>query len=83
MVDVREDWEYQRDHIRNALHVPLPRIISTPAQAITRDDVIFVCEVGQRSAVAAEMAAALGKQHVYNLEGGMTAWRRDQLPVEK
>jgi len=83
VVDVREDWEYQRDHIPEALHVPLARIISQPAQAITRDDVIFVCEVGQRSAVAAEMASALGKQHVYNLEGGMTAWRREQLPVAK
>ena len=51
--------------------------------AIQRDDLIFVCEVGQRSAVAAEMAAALGMQRVYNLEGGMTAWRREQLPVER
>jgi rhodanese-related sulfurtransferase len=82
-VDVREDWEYARDHIPSARHIPLGRIISRPAEAIQQDNVIFVCEVGQRSAVAAEMAAALGKQRVYNLEGGMTAWRREQLPVER
>ena len=83
VVDVREDWEYARDHIANAQHMPLGRIISKPKDSIQRDDLIFVCEVGQRSAVAAEMAAALGMQRVYNLEGGMTAWRREQLPVER
>ena len=82
-VDVREDWEYQRDHIANALHIPLARILSRPTESIQRDDLIFICEVGQRSAVAAEMAAAVGKQRVYNLEGGMAAWRKEQLPVER
>ena len=53
-----------------------------PGEAITSDDVVFVCEVGQRSAVAAELAAAAGKQHVFNLEGGMQAWRNAGLPTE-
>lgn len=82
VVDVREDWEFARDHIAHAKHTPLGRIISRPRDAIVDDDVVFVCEVGQRSAVAAEMAAALGKRNVYNLEGGMTAWRKAALPVE-
>ena len=82
LVDVRENWEYARDHIPNATLTPLKNIISSPAEAITSDNVVFVCEVGQRSAVAAEMAAALGMQHVYNLEGGMQAWRTAGLPTE-
>jgi rhodanese-related sulfurtransferase len=82
IVDVREHWEYARDHIPSAKLTPLGQIISRPAEVITSDNVIFVCEVGQRSAVAAEMAAALGMQHVFNLEGGMQAWRTAGLPVE-
>jgi adenylyltransferase/sulfurtransferase len=82
VVDVRETWEYKRDHIPNAKLTPLGQIISKPQEAITFDNVVFVCEVGQRSAVAAEMAAALGMQHVYNLEGGMQAWRLAGLTVE-
>jgi sulfur-carrier protein adenylyltransferase/sulfurtransferase len=82
IVDVREQWEYARDHIPNATLTPLGQIISRPQDVITSDNVVFVCEVGQRSAVAAEMAAALGKQHVFNLEGGMQAWRIAGLPVE-
>jgi len=82
VVDVRENWEYARDHIPNATLTPLGQIISRPQEAIKTDNVVFVCEVGQRSAVAAEMAAALGMQHVYNLEGGMQAWRTAGMPVE-
>ena len=83
VIDVREPGEYARDHIAQATLVPLGRIISSPAAVTAEDDVIFVCEVGQRSAVAAELAASLGKERLYNLEGGMTAWRAAGYPVEK
>jgi sulfur-carrier protein adenylyltransferase/sulfurtransferase len=82
IVDVREPWEYARDHIPAATLTPLGQIIARPQEAITSDNVVFVCEVGQRSAVAAELAAAAGMQHVFNLEGGMQAWRNAGLPVE-
>jgi rhodanese-related sulfurtransferase len=82
VVDVREGWEYANGHIPNAKLVPLAKIISAPAENITGDDVIFVCEVGQRSAVAAEVAASLGKEHLYNLEGGTTAWRQRGFPID-
>jgi|SRR5690349_592858 sulfur-carrier protein adenylyltransferase/sulfurtransferase len=83
VVDVREPWEYARDHIPAAKLTPLGQIIARPQEAITvTDNILFVCEVGQRSAVAAELAAAAGKEHVFNLEGGMQAWRNAGLPTE-
>lgn len=82
VVDVREPWEYANGHIPNAKSVPLAKIISAPAQNVTEDNVIFVCEVGQRSAVAAEVAASLGKERLYNLEGGTSAWRGLGYPIE-
>ena len=81
--DVREPWEYANGHIPNARLVPLAKIISAPADNVTDDNVIFVCEVGQRSAVAAEVAASLGKERLYNLEGGTSAWRERGFPVEQ
>jgi len=82
IVDVREQWEFARDHIPNATLTPLKQIIDRPQAAITSDNIVFVCEVGQRSAVAAELAAAAGMKHVFNLEGGMQAWRTAGLPVQ-
>ena len=82
IIDVREPWEYANGHIPNAQLVPLAKIISAPAANVTTDNVIFVCEVGQRSAVAAEVAASLGKENLYNLEGGTSAWRQAGYPIE-
>jgi rhodanese-related sulfurtransferase len=82
VIDVREGWEYANGHIPNAKHIPLAKIISSPTENVTTDNVIFVCEVGQRSAVAAEVAASLGKENLYNLEGGTSAWRERGLPIE-
>ena len=45
VVDVREPWEYARDHIPAATLTPLGQIIARPKEAITSDNVVFVCEV--------------------------------------
>ena len=82
VIDVREDWEYNAGHVPQAKHIPLSRIISAAQKHVEGDNLVFVCEVGQRSAVAAEFAAALGKQYVYNLEGGTSAWRKLGYPIE-
>ncbi len=83
VIDVREPGEYASGHIPNARLVPLARILSAPAASVGEDNVIFVCEVGQRSAVAAEVAASLGKERLYNLEGGTSAWRTLGFPIEQ
>src|SRR2546427_666281 len=60
VVDVREDWEWNKGHLPGARHVVLNSILANPTANKFRDRTIFVCAVGERSAVAAEMAVALG-----------------------
>ena len=87
-VDVRESWEWNIGHIPEAQLVPLEGIyrFGQAVSQLPRDaDVVFVCESGQRSAVASEIALVAGfaPGHVYNLAGGMVAWRRAGLPIAK
>jgi rhodanese-related sulfurtransferase len=82
IVDVREDWEWQRGHLPGARHVVLSTILAHPAANAFRDRTIFVCQVGERSAVASEMAVALGVKEVVNFRGGTKAWREAGLPLE-
>ena len=82
LIDVREPNEYARDHIPNARLVPLGTLMADP-DALANDDVLFICEMGVRSAVACEFAASMGLERLYNLEGGMTAWRGQGYPVEQ
>lgn len=84
VVDVRTPAEYSGGHIPQAEHVPLDSILARPKDVLkTGSDVIFVCQVGQRSALAAEMAAAVGLTNLYNLEGGTDAWVKAGYEVAK
>jgi len=82
VVDVREGWEHERGHIPGARNVVLSRILGNPKSVEFSDRTIFVCEVGERSAVASEMAVALGVKDVVNFRGGHKAWREAGLPME-
>lgn len=83
VVDVREPGEYASGHVPGARNVVLATILANPGGQRFRDRSIFVCEVGERSAVASEMASALGVQNVVNFRGGTRAWRQAGLPLER
>jgi hydroxyacylglutathione hydrolase len=82
VVDVREDWEWERGHIPGARHVVLGQILANPSGQSFSDKTVFQCQVGERSAVASEMAVALGVKDVVNFRGGFAAWKEAGLPVE-
>jgi len=83
VVDVREGWEHADGHIPGSRNVVLSRILANPTGVQFNEHTIFVCEVGERSAVASEMAVALGVKDVVNFRGGHKAWREAGLPLDK
>ena len=82
LVDVREDWEWNKGHLPGARHIVLNTLLANPSAQKLRDKTIFVCQSGERSSVASEMAVALGVKDVVNFRGGTKAWRDAGLPVE-
>jgi hydroxyacylglutathione hydrolase len=82
IVDVREDWEWNKGHVPGARHVVLSAVLANPTAQKFRDKTIFVCLSGDRSSVASEMAVALGVKDVVNFRGGTKAWKDAGLPLE-
>jgi rhodanese-related sulfurtransferase len=78
IIDVREPHEYQDGHVPTATLIPVNTVFARREELPKDKKIIFVCAVGQRSALAAEMAAAAGvpADRLYNLEGGTDAWRK-------
>ena len=74
VVDVRESREWEQGHIAESIHIPLATLMSRPRELLQQDGIIFVCSEGIRSAVACEIAAAIGRTQLYNLEGGTRDW---------
>ncbi|MGH2364765.1 MAG: rhodanese-like domain-containing protein [Chloroflexota bacterium] len=83
-IDVREPHEYVTGHAPGAELIPLNDILSKPSEHIRpAEKTIFICQMGSRSAVAAEMAAAVGAKDIYNVEGGTAEWIKAGYPVDK
>lgn len=83
VIDVREPHEYSAGHVPDASLIPVNSVYARRDELPQEQDLIFVCAVGQRSALACEMAAASGLTRLFNLEGGTEAWIAAGLPVDK
>jgi rhodanese-related sulfurtransferase len=85
VIDVRNPDEWAAGHIPQAVHIPLQGILNNPTATLEGDMTqphLFVCAVGERSAVACEVAAMLGYSEIYNLSGGTNQWIREGNPVD-
>ncbi len=84
IIDIREPNEYVRSHIPGAKIVPLS-VIKTQELDEGNKDLIFHCRSGKRTQDAAELLESKTgeSRHALLLEGGLSAWEKAGLPVEK
>lgn len=83
VIDVREPHEYTAGHVPGATLIPVATVFARRTELPADKELIFVCAIGQRSALACEMAAAAGFTRLYNMDGGTEAWIKAGYPVEK
>lgn len=82
LIDVREPYEFDAGHAPGAELIPLGRL-SGELRALPKDqEILFICRSGNRSARATEMASRTGLK-AKNVRGGMIAWSRSGLPIER
>ena len=80
ILDVREADEWREGHVSDAIHVPaaqLPRRIDE----VPAGPVLVICGSGYRSAIAASLLTAAGRDDIAHVAGGMDAYRAAGLPV--
>jgi len=82
LVDVRQPGEWASGHPDTAVHIPLGEIANRMHKIASDKPVFVICASGNRSAMAATKLANGGFDCVYNLSGGVAAWRSAGLPVK-
>jgi rhodanese-related sulfurtransferase len=80
-VDVRTDLEWDAGRISGARHIPLQDLAALYEELSRQRPVVAVCQVGQRSGLAAVFLNEKGFD-AHNLEGGLEAWITSGLPLE-
>ena len=85
VLDVREDAELREGKIKNARHIPLPKLKARIAELASykAQPLLVYCRSGGRSAQACQILTQEGFGEVYNLEGGLSAWESANLPTSK
>ena len=70
--------------IKKIIFIYLLINIFSPLGASIKEKIIFVCQMGVRSALACEISSAYGvdEDFLFNLEGGMNEWITNGFKVE-
>jgi len=74
LLDVRQPWEYEEDHLPGAKLVPLGDLKEGTQNLDPKKPTLVYCAVGGRSRVAAQLLSGRGFEEVYNLSGGIKAF---------
>lgn len=83
LVDVREQYEFDAVRAPGAVLMPMSSLGTRIGELPTDRPLMIVCHVGGRSAAVTGFLARSGRTDVVNVAGGMEAWERRGLPVNR
>ncbi len=66
-IDVRAEWEFEEEHLPNALHIPLERVaFHIPDLRSMEGPIVLYCVSGNRSGMAVRLLKQAGIENAYN-----------------
>jgi len=84
LIDVRQFFEFKGRRIKDAVNISSSGNLEISTDTIDKNySLFFYCSNGFRSKRVAEFFYDKGFRKLYNLEGGIVAWRKDGFPVQK
>lgn len=83
LIDVRTEGEYAGGHLAHAKNIDIrSRDFAKQMTVLDKNQPVYVyCLSGGRSASAARQLAGMGFTEVYDMQGGIMAWKRSGLPL--
>lgn len=85
LVDVREDSEWEKDHLPGSVHMGKGVIERDVEQKVPdlNTEMVLYCGGGYRSALAADNLQKMGYKRVISMDGGIRGWREKGYPLVK
>ena len=82
LIDVRGQDELREGYIAGSTLMPLWDIIKGTRRPPPNKPILLICAVGGRSLALGQLMSKNGWNEVYNLKGGISAWKEAKLPVK-
>jgi len=85
VVDVSEPGEFKAGHITHAINLPFSGLRNRirELEKHKNNPIIVTCRTGNRSAKGAVALRKHGFPSVYVLSGGLHAWEKENMPLER
>jgi rhodanese-related sulfurtransferase len=84
IIDVRNPYEYQTNHIKGAINLPLSKIKRKKVEIPTDKDIVLYCQTGIRSKQAAKV---LRRRHknlpLAHIKGGLYSLKTKATPRDR
>jgi len=74
LLDVREDWEWEKAHLEGAIHIPLSELGRRIDELDSQSEIIVYCHLGDRSIDGCLLLWERGFRKIRSLTGGIEAW---------
>ncbi|MDX2434819.1 MAG: rhodanese-like domain-containing protein [Desulfobacterales bacterium] len=82
LIDVRGQDELSEGYIEGSTLMPLWAIIKGTQRPPQDKPILLICAVGGRSLALGQLMSKNGWNEVYNLKGGISAWKGAELPLK-
>lgn len=82
VLDVRQPDEYAEGHVGGSTLIPLDQLALRLDELPKDQEIAAICRSGNRSGVATGLLQRAGFKAI-NVKGGMLAWQKQTLPVER
>lgn len=83
VIDIRDGAEFRAGHIAGSENIPYAKLNDHIAQLKSEPErpIVVVCNIGQTAGAAGLALRLAGLARVYKLEGGISGWKAQSLPV--
>ncbi len=82
LVDLREPNELRNGYIAGSQLVPMSALAKRTKSLPADKPLLLICAVGGRSYGVGRYLSGKGYREVYNLKGGISAWKKAGLPLQ-
>lgn len=85
IVDIRTPQEFAEGYIEGAVNINVfdKNFLDQMAQFDKSKPIFIYCRSGNRTSSASKKLSELGFQQVYDLQGGIVNWSRNNQPITK
>jgi len=85
LVDVRPNSEFETGAIAGSINIPFEELDNRNDELLKQQEnpMVLICKMGRNAALAGEKLQKHGYEITYVLQGGITTWQQEGLPLVK